>query len=268
MGISKACSLDIYRRTWSQAKELGLKTDKITGANPAALARAIDAYYAKITGEYPKASIIGSMEHMEFSMPAVNWIAHMPETLLYVSNNEVPQESKDALQKRDGKAIMYILGPEEAVSSKVENELKAYGKTVRISGKDHISNSIAFAKYKDKDTGFGWGITDPGHNFSFINLKTAELAVAAAPFSHLGKHAPLLWIDTYKVPDDIMYYLMSVQPKFVTTPTERPYNHSFVTGSEKSITESVRGEIDNMLEIESASGKGYEEMGSMPGMNY
>ncbi|MEK5400295.1 hypothetical protein [Paenibacillus sp. FSL K6-2859] len=61
---------------------------------------------------------------------------------------------------------------------------------------------------------------------------------------------------------------MSVQPKFVTTPTEGLYNHSIVTGSEKAITESVRGEIDNMLEIESASGKGHEEMGSMPGMNY
>ncbi|MEK5400294.1 hypothetical protein [Paenibacillus sp. FSL K6-2859] len=62
---------DLSENVESLAKELRLKTDKITGANPAALAKATDAYYAT-QGEYPKAYIIGSMEHMEFSMPAVN----------------------------------------------------------------------------------------------------------------------------------------------------------------------------------------------------
>ncbi|CAG7651980.1 hypothetical protein PAECIP111802_05106 [Paenibacillus allorhizosphaerae] len=40
---------------------------------------------------------------------------------------------------------------------------------VRMAGNDPYSNAVAFAKYKDPATDFGWGITTPGHNFSFIN---------------------------------------------------------------------------------------------------
>ena len=35
------------------------------------------------------------------------------------------------------------------------------------------------------------GFTKPGHGVSFVSSKTPDLAVAGAPFSHMGKHAPL-----------------------------------------------------------------------------
>ena len=54
-----------------------------------------------------------------------------------------------------------------------------------------VENSIAFAKFKDEKAKFGWGFTKPGHGVSFVSSKTPDLAVAGAPFSHMGKHAPL-----------------------------------------------------------------------------
>ena len=264
-GVQAILVGDLGQGVENQVKELGFKTDKIAADNPAALAKAIDAYYAKVAGDNPSSVIIGSMDSQEYTMPAINWIAHMPEPLLYVKQDEIPQETKEALQTRGGKANIYILGPESVISAKVESELKSFGNTVRISGDDPYANAIAFAKYKDEQTGFGWGITTPGHNFSFVNAASPSLAIAAAPFSHLGKHAPLLWTDREGMPESVMSYVMSVQPTYDQTPTEGPYNHSWLTGSAATISEKAQGEIDSMLEITAKSGAGH---GSMHGTSH
>lgn len=39
----------------------------------------------------------------------------------------------------------------------MEKELSKYGKVTRISGETPVENSIAFAKFKDEKTKFGWG---------------------------------------------------------------------------------------------------------------
>ncbi|MNI33840.1 putative cell wall binding repeat 2 [compost metagenome] len=195
-------------------------------------------------------------------MPAVNWISHMPEPLLYVKKDEIPAETVDSLKTRGGKANIYLLGPEAVVSAKVEEGLRQYGKVVRISGNDPYTNAIAFAKYKDPATGFGWGITTSGHNFSLVSKDTPALALAAAPFSHLGKHAPLLWTDKEKMPESVHMYVMSIQPKYKDSPTEGPYNHAWLTGSEDAVSVVAQGELDSMLEIVSESGAGHGGHGS------
>ncbi|MFD0682055.1 MULTISPECIES: cell wall-binding repeat-containing protein [unclassified Paenibacillus] len=256
-GIQVILVGDLDPTVEDQVKALGLKTDKIAGGNPAAIAKAVDAYYTNVTKENPPSVIVGSMDSKEYTMPAVNWIAHMPEPLLYVKKDELPQETIDALKTRGGKANIYILGPESVVSANVQNQLGQYGKVVRISGNDPYENAVAFAKYKDPMTDFGWGITTPGHNFSFVNNDSSLLALAAAPLSHLGKHAPLLWTKKDKMPDSVMSYVMSVQPKYKQSPSEGPYNHAWLTGSEDALSSTAQGEIDSMLEIVSASGEGH-----------
>ena len=37
------------------------------------------------------------------------------------------------------------------------------------------------------------GIQKPGHGMSFVSNKTPDLAVAGASFSHMGKHAPVIF---------------------------------------------------------------------------
>lgn len=254
---------DLDKKVEDQMKTLGLKTDRIQANNPADYAKQIDAYYAKVSGSLPESVVVGSMDSPEFTLPAVNWISHMPEPLLYVKKDEVPNETIEALKNRNGKANIYLLGPDSVVSSKVEEQLKVYGKVTRISGKDPYENAIAFAKFKDNSTQFGWGITTPGHNVSLVNKDSIALAIAAAPFSHLGKHAPLLWTDKEKMPSSVMSYLMSIQPKYKMSPSEGPYNHAWLTGDENSLTPNAQSEIDSMLEITSQSGGGHA---GMPGM--
>ncbi|WP_025690463.1 cell wall-binding repeat-containing protein, partial [Paenibacillus zanthoxyli] len=182
-------------------------------------------------------------------------IAHMPEPLLYVTKDSVPDATAKALEGRSGKASIYVLGPESAVSAKVEDALKQYGTVTRISGSDPYRNAIAFAKFKDSSNGFGWGITTPGHNVSFVTTDSPALAIAAAPFSHLGKHAPLLFTEKSGMPDSVMGYLMELMPKFKESPAEGPYNHAWITGDSSAITAKAQSEIDDMLEISPASGE-------------
>lgn len=253
-GIQVIVVGNVADKVHEQLKELGYKTDRIEGDQPAAVAQAIDSYYANVSGSTPESVIVGSMDSPEYTLPAVNWIAHMPEPLLYVKKDEIPDETAQALATRSGKAKIYVIGPESAVSKQVEEGLKTYGKVVRISGADPYENAVNFAKFKDPATGFGWGIDSPGHNFSFLPADSTMLTIAAAPFSHLGKHAPLLFTNKDTMPESVMKYVMSIQPKFDKTPTEGPYNHAWITGDEAAISAKGQSEIDDMLEIVPASG--------------
>lgn len=253
-GIQVVLVGPVSERVEEQLKALDLKVDKIEGEDPAAVAQAIDAYYAKVSGELPQSVIVGSMDSPEYTLPAVNWIAHMPEPLLYVAKDIIPASTAEALKKRGGHAAIYLLGPASVVSGKVEEQLGAYGTVTRISGDDPYANAIAFAKFKDEVSGFGWGITTPGHNLSLLTKDSTMLAIAAAPFSHLGKHAPLIFTEQDGLPDSVMNYMMELQPKFKDSPAEGPYNHAWLTGDTGTITSSTQSEIDDMLEITSASG--------------
>lgn len=260
-GIQAVLVGPISEAVKDELKKMKLKFDHIQGDEPAAVAEAIDAYYAEAAGELPNSVIVGSLDKPEFTLPAVNWIAHMPEPLLFVTKDGIPADTEEALQKRNGKAHIYLIGPEAAVSKDTESKLKVFGTVTRIAGDDVYENAIAFAQFKDPETGFGWGITTPGHNLSFLTQGKTELVIAAAPFSHLGKHAPLIFTDKDKMPGSVMDYVMSIQPKYEDTPAEGPYNHAWLTGNEEDLTYAAQTEIDEMLEIVSAKGEGHGSMG-------
>jgi len=109
-GVQAILVGDLDKKVEEQIQALGFKTDRIQASNPADYAQQIDAYYAKVAGGLPESVVVGSMDSPEFTLPAVNWIAHSPEPLLYVKKDEVPAETIKALQNRNGKAKIYLLG--------------------------------------------------------------------------------------------------------------------------------------------------------------
>jgi putative cell wall-binding protein len=242
------------------AKQLAdYKVETIGGTDPAEFAAAVDKKYAEIAGgEFPKGVVIVSAEEdaKAYSIPAINWISHMPEPILYVTKDGIPDATKQALQERDD-ANVYILGPESIVSKEIETELGDYGKITRIAGEDPVANSIEFAKFRDEDNAFGWGLTEPGHGVSFISSATPELAIAGAPFSHRGKHAPLIWLEKGQVTEPVYNFLAAIKPTFKDDPTTGPYNHGFLIGGQESIPFESQGIIDDKLEIVQEDGAGH-----------
>ncbi|WP_261134213.1 cell wall-binding repeat-containing protein [Bacillus sp. Marseille-Q3570] len=229
----------------------GYEVKHIKGDAPAEFAKEIDKTYAEMNEKYPESVIVGSLEDDDqlYTTPAVNWIAHMPEPLLYVSEDGVPEATKQALEKRKGKANIYLLGPESIISKDTEEVLSEYGKVTRISGETPIENSIAFARFKDKNTNFGWGLTDPGHGISFISSSTPDLALAGAPFAHLGKHAPMVWLEDGQLNQTHYEFFSDIKPTFKDNPTNGPYNHAFLLGNKEAVSFKVQGIIDDKLEI-------------------
>ncbi|GAE24977.1 hypothetical protein JCM9140_944 [Halalkalibacter wakoensis JCM 9140] len=232
------------------------QVQNITGDSPADFAEKIEQIFFDTIGHVHPSVIIGSAddEAIGYTVPTGNWIAHMNESLLFVQNDEIPEETRQALEKREGEAIIYLAGPEHIISEDVENELREYGTVHRVAGDDVVQQAIQFSSFKDEQTNFGWGITTPGHGFVFTSTETPELAIAAAPLAHLGKHAPMLWLENGEVTDSIYRYLATVKPAFKEDPTEGPYNHGYVIGTFGKISFETQGVIDDKLEIVSITG--------------
>ncbi|MED4080952.1 cell wall-binding repeat-containing protein [Halalkalibacterium halodurans] len=227
---------------------------QITADSAPEYGKLIEESFIETIGDVPQAVLVGSLDEdaKGFTIPAAYWIAHMNESLLFVEDGAIPKETVEALEARGGEAIIYLLGPEAIISENVASELEAYGEVNRIEGDTPVEQAIAFSSYKDEATDFGWDITSPGHGLVFSSTNDAELAIAAAPLAHLGKHSPLIWLDDGELTQPVYEYLAKLKPVFADDPTEGPYNHGYIIGDVDRISYQVQGVIDERLEIVSA----------------
>jgi hypothetical protein len=253
-----------------QLKGMGLKYSAITAPNVPALANTVDKVYGSI--ENPDTGVpnmengaenvmIGSMQSYRYVLPATHWVAHMASGLQWVNKNSIPQATIDALKRRGGHANIYLFGGPQQISAAVADQLSKYGTVFRITNDDIVAfnadpkdtavdTAIAFAKMWDPTGMVGWKITGPGHGFTLVNENDWQAAVASAPLSHLGFHAPLLFTNSAgKLPPQLAAYYKSVAPTYVNTPADGPYNMSYVIGSWKQITWPEQADVDYISEM-------------------
>jgi hypothetical protein len=96
----------------------------------------------------------------------------------------------------------------------------------------------------------GWNILGPGHGFTLVNINDWQAAVASAPLSHLGFHAPLLLTNSAtKLPPLVENYLKAVAPTFLTSPADGPYNMTYAIGSWKNISWLEQARVDYVSEM-------------------
>jgi hypothetical protein len=249
---------------------MGLKYVTVTAPNVPALANTVDQLYGSI--ENPDSGVptmdngaedvmVGSMQSYDYLLPATHWVAHMASGLLWVNADSVPQATISALKRRNGQARIYLFGGPQQISGKVADQLARYGTVMRVSNDDIVAfnappketpvdTAIAFAKMWDPAGQVGWKITGPGHGFTLVNQSDWQAAVASAPLSHLGFHAPLLMTnDAGRLPPQVDAYYKSVAPTYLTSPADGPYNMSYVIGSWEQIAWPVQAHIDYISEM-------------------
>jgi hypothetical protein len=256
----------------SQLNAIGLKYVEVTASSIPELANKVDQLYGSIEnadtgipdmGNGMLNVMIGSMDGTDYRylLPATHWVAHMPTGLLWVTKGSVPQATRDALERRKGQARIYLFGGPNQISHAVARELAAYGAVIRISNDDPVAfnaapvdnpvdTAIAFAKMWDPAGMVGWKITGPGHGFTLVNIDDWQGAVASAPLSHLGFHAPLLFTESARTltsADD--GFLKSVAPTFLTTPADGPYNMTYVIGSWDQVSWPLQAHVDYISEM-------------------
>jgi hypothetical protein len=241
----------------NQLKAIGVKYVTVTGSDIPTLADNVDKLYGSIqnpdTGIPVMDSgvenvVIGSTDAYQFVLPATHWVSHMATGLFWVSKNSVPQATIDALQRRNGKARIYLFGGPNEISSSIANTLAKYGTVIRVTNDDAVAynsppadtpeeTAIAFSKMWDSAGEMGWKITGPGHGFTLVNVNDWAGAVASSPLSHLGFHAPLLFTNSATtLPSDVDAYFKSVEPTFLNTPADGPYNMTYTIGSWNQIS--------------------------------
>jgi hypothetical protein len=256
----------------NQLKAIGVKYVSVTAGNIPDLANKVDQLYGSI--ENPDTSVanmsngmenvmVGSMDGTDYRylLPATHWVAHMASGLLWVTKNSVPQGTVDALKRRNGQARIYLFGGPDQISPAVAKQLAQYGTIIRVTNDDivafnadpvdnPIDTAVAFAKMWDPAGMVGWKITGPGHGFTLVNINDWQAAVASAPLSHLGFHAPLLFTDSpTTLASTVDGYLKSVAPTYLTTPADGPYNMTYVIGSWSQITWPQQAHVDYISEM-------------------
>jgi hypothetical protein len=251
-------------------QSMGLKYAEVTAPSVPELANTVDKLYGSI--ENPDTGVpnmdngaenvmIGSMQAYKYLLPATHWVAHMASGLLWVDGDSVPQATIDALERRHGQARIYLFGGPDQISAGVARQLSRYGTVMRVTNDDIVAfneppkdspvdTAIAFAKMWDSAGEVGWKITGPGHGFTLVHEDDWPAAVASAPLSHLGFHAPLLMTPASgELPSQLQAYFRSVAPTYLTSPADGPYNMTYVIGSWQQISWPVQAEIDHMSEM-------------------
>jgi hypothetical protein len=256
----------------SKLRAIGLKYVEVTASSVPELADKVDKLYGSIEnpdtgvanmGNGMENVMIGSMDGTDYRylLPATHWVAHMASGLLWVRQNSVPQATIDALKRRGGMARIYLFGGPSQISSAVAKQLAQYGPVMRVTNNDIVAfnanptenpvdTAIAFAKMWDPMGMVGWKITGPGHGFTLVNITDWQAAVASAPLSHLGFHAPLLFTDSAgTLPTQVEGYYESVAPTYLTTPADGPYNMTYVIGSWQQVSWPQQARVDYISEM-------------------
>jgi hypothetical protein len=297
-GISRYHSVDAFLvgaaanpAVEGQLKAMGMKYATVTAPDIPSLADTVDKLYGSIQNPDTGVPVmdngaenvmIGSMQSYQYLLPATHWVAHMASGLLWVNHNSVPAPTIDALQRRHGRARIYLFGGPQQISGAVANQLAQYGTVMRVTNNDNVAfnanpvdtpvdTAIAFAKMWDAAGEVGWKITGPGHGFTLVNINNWQAAVASAPLSHLGFHAPLLFtnsVGTLPAQDDA--YFRSVAPTYTYTPADGPYNMTYVIGSWNQISWGQEAHIDYISEMgnrrlwNTTTGGGYTDSAPTP----
>jgi ell wall binding domain 2 (CWB2) len=231
------------------ARPDGYKTAVIEGSDAFERAAAIDRFFSAARGKPSPNVVIISADDPAYGMPAAAWAARSGDSVLPVKRDSVPGAIQKALRAHP-KPNIYVLGPEKAVSKEVADQLERIGPVRRIQGDDPVKNAVAFARYEDTRTDFGWGVVVPGYNFSLASTDRPLDVAASAPLAAKGVFAPLLLTDRADdLPRPLEAYLLSVQPGFEDDPGQAVYNKVWILGDDKTISVGQQSRIDQITEL-------------------
>jgi hypothetical protein len=234
-------------RVGDAAEPEGLKATAVSGRDPFALARAIDAYSAVVRGRTSTRVVIVSADDPGYAMPAAAWAAKAGDPVLFVRRGAIPAETRAALQSHKNPKI-YVLGPKETIADSVVTALGRLGRVTRVGTGDAVRSSIDFARFLDGT--FGWGVIDPGHGMVFARADRPLDAAAAAPLSASGKYGPLIVLSSAdRLDAPVGEYLLDIQPGYAKDPVRGVYNHGWIVGDDEAVSVGVQSRIDALLEI-------------------
>lgn len=224
--------------------EQALKVTQLKASSPAKLAAEAVPFSGGWAAKYSPTIVVVSSEARDYALPGAAWVAYSGDSLAFVSRNSVPKPTIELLKQRKAllleKPTVYLVGPAKVISERVATELRRYATVKRIAGPDPVRTAIAFARYKDRSTGFGWGLKRAPASVSLVNTRDWGNAVGAFNFAAAGPQAPLLLTGApAPLPTPVKAYLKKLRGA-------KP-NQAFIFGDEASIASATLRELDKAL---------------------
>ena len=224
-----------------------LKLSQLKDMSAPELSAELVPYRSGFAGRHTSSILIVSSrdEDRDYALPAAAWSAFAGDTIAFVDGDEIPKATRDILVQREKlrleKPTMYVVGPESVVSERVYRDLGAYGKVKRVAGRDAPETAVALARYRDRATGFGWGMLAGPASVSLVNPRDWANGVGAMTFAARGPSAPLLLTgEDGSLPRSVRSYLQELRG--------REPNQLFAFGDEKSLSTPLLSELDALLE--------------------
>lgn len=249
---------NISNNVKNQLRENKISFRNINGRDSFKIGKNIDDYISTIKGNHKDNVVVVSRETPDYGLIETAWGAKTGEGVLFINKDSIPKDTLDALKQRYGGAYIYFLGDDSKISDKVKKDLFNLGHVQRIPcGESVYNQSVCFAMYKDIGKNFGWwfnrrsrnfgfGITEAGHNFIFVNPHNWQNVVSSALLSHKGKCGPIILVKENMLDSKIINYLNMVRP-MINHPYGQIYNHGWIIGSESDISFKIQCEISDNL---------------------
>ncbi|MBZ0304721.1 MAG: cell wall-binding repeat-containing protein [Anaerolineae bacterium] len=247
-----------------EVEEMGYEVRVLTADNPIELAQVVDNWTSTQHGDFRNEIVImniDSEESLLAGLPSAFWNAHRGDAVAFVTNEGIPETTREMLERRANGPWIYLFGDENIISAEIARELAQYGHVTRIPGSDPEAVSAHFAAFKDegKDWSgwlvlgartFGWGIGEAGHNAIFVNIYGPggwQNAITATTLSHMGKHAPVLFVGRDVIPQAVQTYLEVTRP-YPTAPQQQLLNHGWIIGGEGTMSWETQAQLDLYLD--------------------
>lgn len=230
----------------SQLQNAGLSTYHIFGKNHYETAcKLLD-----FRSDFKNILIISGEDYREGIITSF-WSAHNGDPILFVNKNSIPDCTLDKIRSISNINI-YIIGSENTISKSIDTTLSKLPNVKflgRIDGKNPYDIAVNFSKYKSQSGDFGWARTDRnGHAFTFATLNNVKNIIPSVMFAHMGKHTPLLLVQSNYIPTEISNYIKEVKPIEKKTPYP-PFMHGFILGCENYISCNVQEELEKLMSV-------------------
>lgn len=224
--------------------KLKLRVAQLPAPDPGTLDLKLVPFRGGFAGSYSNDVVVVSSQARDYALPAGAWSAYSGDTIAFVSRDSVPAATQALLVQRHkllgAQPAIYIVGPTSVVSATVQAQLEAYGTVKRIAGPTAIDTAIAFARYRDPSTGFGWGLTRGPATVALLDTNDWANAIAAFDLAARGPQAPLLLTSgPGPLPAAVAEYLGQLRS---ASPGQ-----GYVLGDKRSISSATLNELDGLL---------------------
>lgn len=233
----------------------GFRAERVAGDSAARTAADLAGLIARLTGGPPNAFLVIPDSDPGYGAPAATWAARSGDPVLFAADDRLPAATREVLRKKANREVpVFVLGPPSVVPPKVIEQIGKLGLSVeRLPGGDPTSAALELVRFSSGS--FGWNLNDPGHGYTVIRSDRPLDAVGATPLSTGGTWPALLMTDSADaLPEDVLQYLLDVQPGYSTDPTRALYNHVWIIGDESAIGLDQQAEIDRAAELVEVGG--------------